>query len=726
MTTVEPSTESIVECPFCLEMFTKPKLLPCGHTFCQPCLGQLAANGRRPGSTLSCPLCMKEMVIPESGMAGFPDNEFVERIMKAPRPSSPRQQGKCERQNQSCDRLPPSGQQPSTKRTISSPVAENAEPNTAERNKLLARRLQRAATMTPMMEVRDRPTEAAPAGMMPQERSKSFDVWTRYCAQHPTRPLNVYCRDCDKAACEACFIALHNGHRFVEITVAAESFRQQLKQDVDRLLTQIDHHRNKARQLDEQLTQLAGACSSVDRNIADQADMAKEGIDGQVVELRQQLMAGKLRELSTLDVLAKDLQLRILQLEDLAAKYRDAKNLESQTQAGDAYRRLHSRAIDLLRHDGVIGAADRTAGIRAGFKPASVHSFLPPDHHRLLGQVVQESTGDMMSPRGARLEDTVTWDDLMERLRRAELDKEELRLQAMLSTGELRRKLTMAQARERQLKYQVRRMSFKSTLVHKLPVLLPNSAVRGVALLDGELFVLRVGAKSTDIAVYDTDSFTLERRLAVPGLRAASDLVASDQDCCLFVGDLGTDRVHRVSGDGASISWPVHDKPRGLSVTSSAAVLVTCSVRQKLREFTSVGRLLREIDLDTSVVSCPWHAIELAINRYVVIYGCPSYRVCIVDDTGRTLGQSYSELGWSAPDKMDCPMYLAGDRDGFIYLLDGLTKRVVLLDDQLNLVRQVIGQDRGLVDPRRVCWDNESKRLFVAEGAGNVLVYEVL
>ena len=84
-------------------------------------------------------------------------------------------------------------------------------------------------------------------------------------------------------------------------------------------------------------------------------------------------------------------------------------------------------------------------------------------------------------------------------------------------------------------------------LVHNLKISVSNIAVRGVALLADELYVLRVGGKSSDVAVYETRAFSLERRLTVPGLRSACDIVACEQAGCLFIADRGTDVVHKVS-----------------------------------------------------------------------------------------------------------------------------------------------------------------------------------
>ena len=103
-----------------------------------------------------------------------------------------------------------------------------------------------------------------------------------------------------------------------------------------------------------------------------------------------------------------------------------------------------------------------------------------------------------------------------------------------------------------------------------------NAGVRGLVQLDSHLYVLQVGRASTDIAVHRMSLSakrlsTVVRRLTVPGLNDASDLAACGRHHCLYVAYVGSDCVHRLNGLEATInfqSWPVGDKPWGLSVTS--------------------------------------------------------------------------------------------------------------------------------------------------------------
>ncbi|XP_066298912.1 tripartite motif-containing protein 3-like [Branchiostoma lanceolatum] len=60
-------------CSICLELFTRPKVLPCQHTFCQDCLQDLASR-RVP---FQCPNCRQVVKLPRQGVAGLPDSHIV-------------------------------------------------------------------------------------------------------------------------------------------------------------------------------------------------------------------------------------------------------------------------------------------------------------------------------------------------------------------------------------------------------------------------------------------------------------------------------------------------------------------------------------------------------------------------------------------------------------------------------------------------------------------------
>eukprot|EP00058_Branchiostoma_floridae_P012615 XP_002598103.1 hypothetical protein BRAFLDRAFT_85679 [Branchiostoma floridae] len=73
MAAAQLSYEALLEelsCSICLEPYTRPKVLPCQHTFCQDCLQEFTGRG----GAFQCPNCRQQVTLPSKGVAGLPDS----------------------------------------------------------------------------------------------------------------------------------------------------------------------------------------------------------------------------------------------------------------------------------------------------------------------------------------------------------------------------------------------------------------------------------------------------------------------------------------------------------------------------------------------------------------------------------------------------------------------------------------------------------------------------
>ncbi|KAI8519814.1 hypothetical protein Bbelb_030710 [Branchiostoma belcheri] len=65
--------EESLSCGICLQAFTRPKILPCGHTFCEECLQKAAKGGLR------CPTCRVRVPL-KGGVESLPTNYQVAQM----------------------------------------------------------------------------------------------------------------------------------------------------------------------------------------------------------------------------------------------------------------------------------------------------------------------------------------------------------------------------------------------------------------------------------------------------------------------------------------------------------------------------------------------------------------------------------------------------------------------------------------------------------------------
>jgi len=143
-----------------------------------------------------------------------------------------------------------------------------------------------------------------------------------------------------------------------------------------------------------------------------------------------------------------------------------------------------------------------------------------------------------------------------------------------------------------------------------IQTLAEKEPIRGVTALKNRLYLLRGNVSSHQIEVYDVCySYRFLRYLNVPALGFAFDIAVCGCYHCAYISDTSNQCVHRAPLSGSRIArqWPVDDVPTGLSLTVKHTVLVTCREVVTIKEYTTHGELLREIELQEDVIS-PWHS----------------------------------------------------------------------------------------------------------------------
>ena len=255
------------------------------------------------------------------------------------------------------------------------------------------------------------------------------------------------------------------------------------------------------------------------------------------------------------------------------------------------------------------------------------------------------------------------------------------------------------------------------TVTHVIP---GNTSVTGVASLGDDVFVVRYDSRQ-QVEVYDAETFTLQRRLPVPGLSQSYGLAACGSNKCLYASDFRNDLIHRVDllGSNAVTQWTVGNGPAGLTVNSDKNVLVVIRHERKLQQFTTRGTQLQTIQLQLRI-ELPRRAIQLSSGQFVISHsGGTQHRVCLVDGKGAVV-RSFGGTPGSDLTKMNEPAGLAVDEHGNILVADQNNSRLLVLDPTLTSAREMsVSVDGGLKDPLSLWYDKSRGRLYVGEWGGN-------
>ena len=260
-----------------------------------------------------------------------------------------------------------------------------------------------------------------------------------------------------------------------------------------------------------------------------------------------------------------------------------------------------------------------------------------------------------------------------------------------------------------------------------------SSHVVGVTSVDDELFVFLLRWDS-QVAVYSINDYQLLRHVNLPALEPEmyNDITSCVRYKCIYTcmwdyHDFYT-CIYRYDLASSAISyWPVPVKLRGLSVTPSCNLLVTCCGEPaKLVELSADnGRFVRDISLQSDIVDA-WHSVQLGNGQFVVCQGGPSsgglHRVCIVGDNGRVI-RSYGNQSGCDAGQLNCPRHLAVDKDSqFVFVADYGNHRVVLLSPTLEFVRYF---SEGKSYPQRLCFHQATRRLFVGRSGCRVTAIQL-
>ena len=224
-TNIEKALKKIqdqVTCGICLDSYKQPKLLKCFHVYCEQCLQHLV----RGGAGLPCPQCRKLTPLPERGVSNLPGAFYIhylfeiENVFKKLSSSDKSTCNKCNKKREAVCFCCTCG-------FVCQPCVEIHQD---------------------WDELKDHQVIDPSTTHVPPLKKALF------CASHPTKKAEIYCKTCDELTCQDCIVGVHRDHQY---DLVAESFSKQEKVIVDSLKT-----------VKEQISMLEGAVKSVDTRCA--------------------------------------------------------------------------------------------------------------------------------------------------------------------------------------------------------------------------------------------------------------------------------------------------------------------------------------------------------------------------------------------------------------------------------------------------------------------------
>ena len=259
---------------------------------------------------------------------------------------------------------------------------------------------------------------------------------------------------------------------------------------------------------------------------------------------------------------------------------------------------------------------------------------------------------------------------------------------------------------------------------HTDSVIRINNPVAGMTMIDNVLIV--VESRSSSVSFYDRASLKLQSMVQFPAISDPYDLIGYKQ--ILFVSERSDNKIHKLLlAEKIYCTWNF-----GCGIMASTLSITTqqplhlfaacCEVplTQFVVEINIYNRaLIRRVSLQPNVMNIR-HLISLPNGEFLISHGRRGDRwrcVCYVNNQGIVV-KRYGGAWGSETGKLNEPIRLAVNKDGFIFVLDYSNNNVIMLNSNLEFVREVIPRTT-LCKPYRMYSDDVTGRLYIGDGNGN-------
>jgi len=318
--------DDITECPICTEVYTDPRVLPCGHTYCLKCIREWSRD-KQPGDKLACPLCRKEFTLPSSGVENLPKNFFVTNFLQMKELSGIESKASgCE----ACSDGKATGVSVATVYCVE--CQQKLCQDCAEYHKKFS--------VTRRHEIVELGSEAL-----------SLKLPLSMCEKHADKYLEIYCFDCKLVVCMICYINTHSKHKCSGVNEIEDEFREQMTVDAEKVADGVDKYREMLAKIEKEVNDFTEQIAKAEMEISEKAEQLKRMIDVHREKLMTELLSVKQKRIKEIESLREDIERQLLSMESYQKYVGEVRQRGTACDVAREASGLHSRAEELLKFD---------------------------------------------------------------------------------------------------------------------------------------------------------------------------------------------------------------------------------------------------------------------------------------------------------------------------------------------------------------------------------------
>ncbi|XP_050416202.1 E3 ubiquitin-protein ligase Midline-1-like [Patella vulgata] len=258
-------------CSICLNIFTEPKTIDCGHRFCGDCLEDYYTKKCSKSKNFPCPLCRHNVGVPVGGIKMFPSTNSKKR--KIERKSASSVSGIVSLPSTSC----------STEGEAMHVVSDQTEKVIlCDACKSCDNEIYKCIECNKYMCCSCKNTHhdvffADHHVFIVQHQDKQTRERIRPCTQHTLEKLELYCKDCSVAVCKTCLTQAHQDHDTLEICDYRDEVEHELlslKGELESKSSEFEKYVGEVKKKINSMNKSAQtSCSKIDQHVKNICDV---------------------------------------------------------------------------------------------------------------------------------------------------------------------------------------------------------------------------------------------------------------------------------------------------------------------------------------------------------------------------------------------------------------------------------------------------------------------
>jgi len=194
-----------------------------------------------------------------------------------------------------------------------------------------------------------------PHHFLVQEMMDERNMRPDSCDKHSDKQVELYCHDCNENFCIKCLTAVHRNHNYGEIREVADSFKQSINDDDERIASAISCVQEKPGRTKRSEGEFLSKVEDVKKIVLATGDIVKRSfersVDDQITDVLTKLQSVTSKSTDQAKNVQEACPLASAFMKSFHAHTRELLNKGRPSDVTRAARELHERAEELLNSD---------------------------------------------------------------------------------------------------------------------------------------------------------------------------------------------------------------------------------------------------------------------------------------------------------------------------------------------------------------------------------------